>query len=531
VKVFSGGLRPLSAASLLCFSADPLAKELAVPVPRSLAAWLCALLCPLLLLPRPARSQVQLPDPRAVDGLLRESMAAWHVPGAALAIVVGDRVVLLKGYGVKEAGGKAAVTPDTLFLLGSCSKPFTALLLAILADEGKLHWDDPVRRHLAYFRLADPLADENVTLRDLLSHRTGVDGHDLLWYHAPWGQEEMIRRAGKLRPNRGFRAAFQYQSILYSAAGQAGAAAAGASWQELIHRRVFGPLGMTRTTVTSAETARLQDRATPHRRTADGKTVTLPWYPFPEGNPAGSVCSCARDLATFLRLQLAEGTFGGKRLVSADNLLETRTPQVVIPVKGPVREMNPYTLQMGYGMGWVVQDYRGQLMHVHGGAIDGFRCQLTLLPEARLGIAIVSNMSETQMNLAVTNTLIDHLLGMPYKDWNAHYAAILRRVEEAGRAAEAERLAHRHKGTRPSRELSAYVGSYHDPAYGTCRVTLEAGKLYWHWSSFRSPLEHFHFDTFNAPHEHLVNVQVVFTLAADGEVNRLEALGRTFRKQ
>jgi CubicO group peptidase (beta-lactamase class C family) len=499
-------------------------------LPRRVVALLCAFLAPVLLLPHPGRAQLQPAAPANVDGVLREAMAAWHVPGAALAIVVGDRVVYLKGFGVKEAGTRAAVTPDTLFLMGSCSKPFTSLLLAILADEGRLHWDDPVRRHLPWFRLADPLADENVTLRDLLSHRTGVDSHDLLWFRAPWGQKETIRRAGKLRPSRGFRAAFQYQSVLYSAAGQAGAAAAGASWQDLMHRRVLSPLAMTRTTVTSAETAKLSDRATPHRRTAAGKVVKLPWYEFPEGNPAGSVCSCARDLANLLRLELAEGTFQGKRLVSADNLMETRTPQIVIPVKGPVRDMNPFTMQMSYGMGWVVHDYRGHLMHVHGGAIAGFRAQLTLLPDARLGIAVLSNLSETQMNLAVTNTLVDQLLGLPYKDWNAHFSAIVKAAEEGAREAAAERQAKRHKGTKPSRELSAYVGTYEDPAYGKARVTLEGGKLVWSWSSFRCPLEHFHFDTFDAPHEHLVNVQVTFALGADGEVERFEAMERTFRK-
>jgi hypothetical protein len=275
----------------------------------------------------------------------------------------------------------------------------------------------------------------------------------------------------------------------------------------------------------------LDDRATPHRRTADGKLVKLPWYEFPEGNPAGSVCSCVRDLAQFLRLQLNEGRFAGKRLVSAESLLETRTPQIVIPVNGPVKEMNPFTMQMSYGLGWVIQDYRGQLMHVHGGAIDGFRCQLTLLPEHHLGIAILSNLSETQMNLAVTNTLIDQLLGLPYKDWNAHYLALVKRAQEAAQAVEEERQAHRHKGTKPSRELSAYVGTYEDPAYGACRVTLNKGKLYWHWSSFHCPLEHFHFDTFTAHHEYLVGVQVVFVLNADGEVDRLEALDRTFRRK
>jgi CubicO group peptidase (beta-lactamase class C family) len=498
---------------------------------RSLSAWLALLLTPLLLLPRAGQAQLQPLDPATVDDVVREGLKAWHAPGAALAIVVGDRVVYLKGYGVREVGSKAAVTPDTLFLLGSCSKPFTSLLLALLADEGKIHWDDPVRRHLPWFRLADPLADRDVTLRDLLCHRTGVDSHDLLWYRAPWNQNEMIRKTCRVQPSHSFRSAFQYQSVLYSAAGQAGAAAAGRSVQDLLHQKVFGPLGMTRTTVTSAETARLSDRAAPHHRTAAGKVLPLPWYEFPEANPAGSVCSCARDLGNFLRLQLNNGTFQGKRLVSAANLLETRTPQFAIPVRRTVRQMNPLTMQMSYGMGWVIQDYRGRLLNLHGGAIDGFRAQLTLVPEARLGIAIVSNLADTQMNLAVTNTLLDQLLGLPYRDWNAHYAAILRAGEVAKKAADAERLAKRQRGTKPSLPLSAYVGTYEDPAYGKATVTLEAGQLIWTWSTFRCPLEHYHFDTFSARHEHLVAAQIVFVLDADGAVDRLEALDRVFRRK
>jgi CubicO group peptidase (beta-lactamase class C family) len=497
---------------------------------RNTCGWLCAVLTPLFLLPRPARAQLQAVDSAAVDGVIRDALQSWRAPGAAVAIVVGGRVVYLKGHGIREAGGKAPVTPDTLFALGSCSKPFTALLLALLVDAGRLHWDDPVRRHLPYFQLADPLADADVTLRDLLCHRTGVDSHDLLWYRAPWSQEEMIRKTGRLKASRPFRTTFQYQSVLYSAAGQAAAAAAGRSWQDLVHERIFRPLGMTSTTVTSAEAAKVRDRASPHKKTADGKVVALPWYQFKEPNPAGSVSSTARDLARWLRFQLAEGASDGKRLVSADSLLETRTPQIVIPVKGGARDMNPFTMQMSYGMGWVIQDYRGQLMHVHGGALDGFRAQMTLLPDLRVGIVVLSNLEGTQLNMAVTNTLIDQLLGAPYKDWNAHFGALVKAGEDAQKADEREREAKRRKGTRPSRELAAYVGTYVDPAYGPARVTLEGGKLVWHWSTFHAPLEHYHFDTFTAHHEHLVAVQVVFALNADGEVTRLEALDRVFRK-
>lgn len=495
-----------------------------------MSPWWCSGAWLAMLLSQPP-APLPSPDPQHLDQLVQRALSAWQVPGVAVAIVSRERILYLKGHGVRQLGRKDPVTPDTLFLLGSGSKPFTSLLLAILVDQGLIHWDDPVRRHLPYFHLSDPLADANVTLRDLLCHRTGLDHHDLLWYRAPWSQEEMIRRVGRLPLSRSFRAAFQYQSILYAAAGHAAAAAAGASWEDLMRQRVLRPLNMKRTTVISAETAQLEDRATPHKRTAAGRIVPLPWYEFPEGNPAGSLCSCARDLAQFLRLQLGNGEYQGQRLVSAESLGETRTPQIVIPVKGVIRDMNPYTLQMSYGLGWVIQDYRGELLQLHGGAIDGFRCQMTLVPRRQLGIAILSNLAETPMNMALTNTLLDDLLGLPAKDWHAHYAALVAANEKAAQAAEAARLARRHLGTRPSRELAAYVGVYEDPAYGACRVTLEKGQLYWHWSSFHCPLEHFHFDTFTAHHEYLVNVQIVFILNADGDIDRLEALGRTFHRQ
>jgi CubicO group peptidase (beta-lactamase class C family) len=498
---------------------------------RRTFGWLGALLAPVLLLPRPASGQLQPADVTAVDSILRDALKAWQVPGAAVTIVVGDRVVYLKGHGLRRLGGPDPVTPDTLFALGSCSKPFTSLLLALLVDQGRLHWDDPVRKHLEYFHLSDPLADADVRLRDLLCHRTGVDSHDLLWYRAPWGQEEMIRKAGRLPLSRPFRTAFQYQSILFSAAGQAAARAGGASWDRLLTDRLLTPLGMTSTTVTGPAAARARDRASPHLRKADGAIVPVPWYDFPEPNPAGSVSSTARDLATFLRFQLAEGVWQGKRLVSAENLLETRSPQIVLPVRGPIREMNPYTRQMAYGMGWVMQDYRGQLLHLHGGALDGFRAQLTLLPEAHLGIAVLSNLEGTQFNMAVTSTILDHLLSFPPRDWNAHFQGLLKAARADRQAAEEQRLARRHKETHPSRELSAYVGSYEDAAYGTARVSLEGGRLSWHWSSFDCPLEHYQFDTFTARHEHLVNVHIVFTLNGDGEVDRLEALDRVFRRK
>jgi CubicO group peptidase (beta-lactamase class C family) len=473
----------------------------------------------------------QSADASAIDALMREALKSWQVPGAALAVVQGERVVYLKGFGVADVRTRQPVTPDTVFAIGSCTKSFTSCVLAMLADEGKLDWDDPVRRHVPSFRLADPLADANVTLRDLLCHRTGVGSHDLLWYRAPWGLEEMIRKVGRLQPEYSFRSAFEYQTVLYATAGYAAGKAAKTTWAELVRRRIFEPLEMSRATVTTPAALEKGMLASPHRRARDGQAEAMAWYPIREANPAGSINASVRDLAKWVQFQLGDGTYKGKRLVSAANLAETHTPQFALRLEGGRRAMHPDTLQLSYAMGWVVLDHRGHLLYMHGGAIDGFRAQFTLVPHANLGLVLLNNLEGTMMNLAVSNSLVDHFLGGRPKDWNAYYGDLVRR-EEAERQATARAFqARRHTGTRPSRELAAYVGSYEDPAYGTARVTLADGKLYWHWSSFDCPLEHYHFDTFTAVHEHLVHAQVVFALDADGEVASLQALSREFRRR
>jgi CubicO group peptidase (beta-lactamase class C family) len=486
----------------------------------------------LLVGPFAANAQPGSISRTALDRTFQDALKAWEVPGLAVVIVHQGKVIYLEGHGVKELGRPGRATPDTVFPLASCSKCFTSAALALLVDEGKVGWDDPVRKHLPWFRLADPLADANVTLRDLLCHRTGVDTHDLLWYRAPWSLDEMIRKVGRLEPSQSFRAAFQYQTVLYATAGQAAGAASGGSWSDLVRQRLLDPLAMKRTTLTTGEAKRLkvQDLASPHRRTDEGKVEVMPWYELNEANPAGSVHSTARDLAHWLQFQLNDGSFRNQRLVKAESLAETRTPQMILRREGATRDLNPDSFQLSYAMGWVIQDYRGELLCMHGGAIDGFRAQLTLVPRAGLGIALLNNLNNTLMNLALSNTLVDMYLGLPAKDWNGFYLDFTRNEERARLAHDKAFRARRRAGTQPTHELAAYVGTYEDAVYGPVRVTLEKGKLVWQWSTFRCELEHFHYDTFDAPHPNLVNTQVVFTLNADGNVDDLHALGRRFKR-
>ena len=245
----------------------------------------------------------------AIDAAVKNSLETWHVPGVAVAIVRDGEVVYLKGHGVKSLDADGPVTPDTLFPVGSCTKAFTTTAMAILVDEGKMGWDDPVRKHLSYFHLGDPLADKEVTLRDLVCHRTGLAPHDLLWYRSPWTPEEVVRRAGLLPLDQPFRTCFQYQSTMFTAAGLAVGATAGQPWQDFVQKRLFDPLGMTASCFTSTAAAKAADRATGHRLNRFDRPEVVDSYPQEAPDPAGSIHSTVRDLSQWVLFQLGDGRF------------------------------------------------------------------------------------------------------------------------------------------------------------------------------------------------------------------------------
>src|SRR5262249_43101557 len=273
----------------------------------------------------------------------------------------------LKGYGVRYVGKEGAVTADTLFALGSCGKAFTTALIAMLVEDGKLTWDDRVRDHLPTFRLGDDLVSRDVRLRDLAVHRTGLAPNDLLWFHAPWSGEEGIARLEHLPLAKPFRTAFQYNSVTFRAAGLAAARAGGAPWEDLVSKRLLVPLGMKRTTLDATAADKDADRARPHyldRRTDE----PVPFAPIHAltPDPVGSIPSSAREVGTWLRFHLDEGkTADGKRLVPAQALRETHTPQIVMRQSPREAELFPDTMQMSYALGWIVLDHRGHRLLAH----------------------------------------------------------------------------------------------------------------------------------------------------------------------
>ncbi|MEO8034719.1 MAG: serine hydrolase [Acidobacteriota bacterium] len=486
----------------------------------------------LFLLPHLVHAQAR-PDSSAVDRIVNDAMKAWHVPGVAVAIVQNDRVVYVKGYGVRESGATLPVTPDTLFPIASTTKAFTTTAMAMLIDEKNMQWDDPVRKHLEYFHMADPCADSMVTLRDIVSHRTGFSRHDELWDGTTWSSEDVLRHAGDLKLSAPFRTTYQYQNIMFIAAGRAVAAASKMSWADFVRTRIFEPLGMTHTRIGLAD-YNASEHASGH--SFDPKTGTIKTIPVAEDvniEGAGAIKSSARDLGQWLRLQLSDGTFDGKRLVSAEALAETHTPQTVIRVEGATKETNPETSLEAYGLGWVIQDYRGELLVSHAGALHSSRTQVDLLPKIHSGFVVLSNLNRSLAVTSMRNSLADLLLGRPSpRDWNAYYLALDKKSDAKDAQTKLEREAKRKRDTKPSRELSAYAGTYESNAYGTAIIAASDLGLTLRWGRLAIPLRHFHFDTFDAVDEGSdIDEQTTFRLDANGEVKTMTLFGEEFVKK
>lgn len=456
-----------------------------------------------------------------IDRLCSDALIAWEVPGVTVAIFKVGEPNYVRGYGVREHGKPAPLRPDDVFPLASCTKAFTAALAVKL---GIL--DDPVRKHVPEFHLSDPNADALVTIRDLLSHRTGVNGHDFLWYHAPWDQNEMIRRMGKLPLTLPFRGGYQYSTLDYIVVGKAIEKAGGKPWETQVREALTEPLEMKSVTFSTVDPAFVNvTKAVGHRRNDAGKIEVMPRYEMKVPNAAGSINLTARDLVIWMARQMGnkDGT------PSPTYFKPTQEPQIVIPITSEARKYLPDTVQLSYGLGWIISDYRGHRVLSHGGMIDGFRTQILLLPDDGIGIALMNNMHDTRMNQALGNSIADHLLGLPAKDWNGLFLKNIAAENAEREQFLASLLKQEVKPTANTPALSKYAGEYSNPAYGTAKISVVNDELVWEWSNFRTPLRSSSDEWFRMKEGYLKDHFLEFTIK-DGSVKQFVFETMTFTK-
>jgi CubicO group peptidase (beta-lactamase class C family) len=476
------------------------------------------------LSPAWGRGSRRAPDWQAgLDNWLEAQREAWGVTGMAVALIRDGVVVHRKGYGRRSVESDAPVTVDTLFRAGSTTKAFGAASIATLVDEGALDWERPIRAWLPDFVAPGGPAHQDWTLRDLLSHRTGLPRHDLLWYgNAVMSRAEMAARLRHLPVTRPPRARYQYNNLAYALAGHVAEVVTGQSWEALARARLLGPLGMTRANLFVAEMMRDPDHALGHAGELGGPARAVALRHDALLGPAGALNVSIADFARWARMQLGRGEIDGRRVVSTASVAAMWEPLIL--TAGTPRE--PEFDRAFYGMGWRLDSWRGQARVAHGGDLNGFTSRVTLLPQAGIAVVVLCNHGGHPLPNAITPDLLDRLLGLPPGD---HAAKTLeRRRATAPAAAEPAPAPARIAGTAPSRALSAYAGVFRDPGYGDVTVELapDGQGLRARYNAMPLRLEHWHYDVFETvtdqPHHGDVNgLKVVFEEAEDGTIAAL----------
>jgi CubicO group peptidase (beta-lactamase class C family) len=412
-----------------------------------------------------------------LDGLIEDGMTQTGLPGAAVAVVYGDAVVYAKGFGVREVGKPEPITPETVFQIASLSKSISSTLVAAVVGDGTTTWDATISGLEPGFALSDPWVSDQVTIRDMLCHRSGLPayGGDPLVSTFGYDREECIRRLRSYPLATPFRTTWAYSNLGFSAGAYAAASAAGESWEDLAEERLFAPLGMTSTSYRFEDFGRRENRAAPHYRTADGVWEPGDLTDDDAAAPAGGVSSTLRDLTRWLRLQLAGGMFDGQQVVASDPLHESYQPQIVLGSPGPGASFTSF-----YGLGWYVSyDDRGRLVVTHGGDFNSYSTQANLLPGSGLGIVVLCNGGASAVRGAIPEAFLEMVTkGEPSRDW-------VSAIETASAAYLASILAtsapfpqgEPPADAAPPLPLDAYTGTYTNTTYGEVTVRDEAGDL------------------------------------------------------
>jgi CubicO group peptidase (beta-lactamase class C family) len=466
---------------------------------------------------------------REIDAYANTVISSHKESGAgmAIAVVKDDKVVFSKGYGVRELGRPEAPDADTVFAIASNSKAFTTAALAILVDEKKLSWDDKVTKYLPDFQMYDPWVTNELTIRDLVTHRVGLDtfSGDLLWYETTYSADEMLRRVRHLPRVSSFRTRYGYQNLMFVAAGQVIEKISGKSWCTFVTERIFTPLGMSRTSCSIKNLP--ENSAWPHNESG-GKLRRLLRGNVDGAAAAAGLNSSVNDLAKWIRTQLGKGKFEGKQIFSEAQAWGMHQPHLAQQISETAWKGNPTRHFTGVASGWFVYDYHGRKIINHSGGLDGMLSYTVLIPEENAGFVVLTN-SESPAFAVMMNKIRDVLVGAPARDWNAEAVKQAADRKAAADKKIAEENAARKTGTKPSLSLTDYAGTYTDKMYGDVVIAEEGGKLVMRFlpsPNFVADLEHWHLDTWVIKWRPTVSYNfprgfATFTIDKNGKTDRL----------
>lgn len=466
------------------------------------------------------------------DAYILKAQKEWDVPGLAVAVVKDGKVILSKGYGLKELGTSNAVDSKTLFQCASTTKAMTATCMGILVDEGKIKWSDPVVKHLPEFQLYDPFVTREITIRDLFVHDTGLGNADFLWGIMNIPADEVLRKMRDVKPSYSLRSSFIYQNIFYLAAGKVIEKVSGKPWNVFMNERVFQPLSMSRTFPTTKE-ASPDNRTKPHYK-IEGVSTVIEHTVADEIGPAGSVWSCADDMAKWMVVMIDSSKYSGGRLLSANTWKEMFKPQVLVPPGEfyPTARLTKPNWTT-YGLGWFQHDYKGKKVNFHTGSLAGSIAIHAQLPDERLGIYVFGNLDHAEVRHALVYRAFDHFALGGNRDWSTELKALYTGLWATGDKAEKDFEAKRATNTKPSFPLEAYAGEYSDPLYGTVVLTVEDGHIVAVANNYlKASFDHWHYDTFRGWYDKkwYGKGNMTFAIGPDGKIASVDFDGFSFKK-
>jgi len=457
------------------------------------------------------------------DAYMEQTLKDWNTPGVGVGIVVQDKLVFAKGYGYRDYEKKLRFTTKTMQPIASNSKLFTAVAAGMLVDEGNLAWDKPIRDSVPEIQFYNDQLNSNVTLRDMLTHRTGVTRHDLIWFKSPFTREELFKKLKYLEPQEPIRTTFLYNNLMFAAVGQIIEIKSGRKWEDFVRERIFTPLDMSTTCYTIAGMLKQPDYGVPFREKRDSfELYKIPYYEDTEGvAPAGAIISNIDELSHWLIALMNEGKYDGKQVLPPGALKATLQPAIALPNAGGEALGFWELINSAYGMGRWTASYRGKLLTYHGGDLPGFHSQISFMPNDKIGVIVlvISDHSAPLYNI-VSYNVYERLLGMDQTPWSQRQLQQRLANKKAGTEARAKAGGDRVLNTKPSHALADYAGEYENAAYGILKIGLQGDQLQFGFHEFHFPMNHFHYDRFDTPDdEQYGKFSVTFRTNPQGDID------------
>ncbi|HKI44391.1 MAG TPA: serine hydrolase [Balneolales bacterium] len=469
--------------------------------------------------------------PRNLDHYINRVLQTFNVPGVSVAIVKDGKVILAKGYGVKKLGSSEPVDAHTLFAIASNSKAFTTTALALLVEQGKLKWDDPVIKYLPWFRMSNDYVTSRITIRDLLVHHSGLGlgAGDLLWWPVTdYTRDQIVHHLRNVPLATGFRQKFAYDNLLYQVAGEVISKVSGETWEDFVAGHIFKPLGMNESIDKSEAIVHQKNVSTPHAKVNGRLQIVKPFIDNVT-DPAGGIATNAVDMAKWMIVQLDSGrTAEGRQLFHPESTVQLWRMVTPIDIPKYPKELVPAQMNFyGYGLGFFLSDYRGEKLVWHTGELRGYVSRVTLVPKLKLGIAVLTNQESEDAFNAITYHLLDYYLRAPSYDWISAYKTLMNKRNETVASSVKSSEATRDSTAGPSLPLAEYAGTYHDAWYGNVTISIVKGHLeirFDHTPDLIGKLDHWQYDTFIArwnDRELRADAFVTFELNPDGTINQV----------